>query len=133
MKRVIWTGVISVLLGILTALFIGKTFFTTYGFFSEYNLRTFAYCKLDEISLFWNIVWQRGKVLLLIFILSFTIFHKIMPYAIAVLSGFSLGILEVVCVMHMGSLGILIPICAWVPHGGFYLIVLIMLIRGKGI
>ena len=133
MKRLVWTGVVSVLAGIFVALIIGEKFISTYGFFSEYNLKSFAYYEMDQVSLFWNIVWQRGKLLILVLLLSSTVFSKLMPYALMILGGFSFGILEVVCAMQMGIFGILVPACSWIPHGGFYLIVLIFLIRSKNI
>lgn len=133
MKRLVWTGVVAFLAGIFTALIIGEEFFSTYGFFSEYNLKSFAYCEMDQVSLFWNIVWQRGKMMILVFLLSSTVLSKFMPYALMALGGFSFGILEVVCAMQMGIFGIIVPACSWIPHGGFYLIVLMILIRGRNL
>ena len=133
MKRLLWTGVIAVLAGILMAFLIGEEFFSTYGFFSEYNLKSFAYCEMDQMSLFWHIVWQRGKLMILVFLLSSTIFSKFMPYALMALGGFSFGMLEVVCGMQMGAFGIIVPAGSWIPHGGLYLIVLILLIRSKNL
>lgn len=129
MKRDIWIGLLFLLGGILCAQLLGSEFFGNYGYLNEYQLQSFAYSKMDKMDLFWNVLWDRGKLFLVFVLICATSMRKLLPIVGKSLLGFLIGIFGTVCVMHLGAYGILFLLATLFPHWILYLAVLIMIYR----
>lgn len=131
MKKDIGILLLFLLLGILVAELLGDEFLVTYGFLSEYQLHSFGTANIDRMNLFWNVLWERGKGMLVIALISATPLRGMLPRVGEGILGFVLGFFASVCVLQMGFLGILVVFAALLPHGAVYLIALILLYQLK--
>lgn len=121
MKKRIWIWLLFFLAGVLLAELLGKEFFTTYGFLSEYHLKNYASAKLELPDLFWNVLWERGKLFLLIALICATPARKLLPPVGKGIACFVLGLFAAADIILLGGWGILLFVCALLPHGIFYL------------
>ncbi len=116
------------LVGIAGAQFFGKEFLTTYGFLNPYHLNAFAEMDVKELLLFWNILWERGKLLLGIGILLATPIRKFVPALLMGGFAFVFGFFSAACVMNLGVPGIGVALFFWIPHGIFYILAILLLL-----
>ena len=124
MKKKGIAEIILFLVGTGTALFLGKDYFSVYGFMNDYNLQNFAGLQIEPASLFWNILWERMKLFFIILIFSATPGRKLILPALKSLFSLSMGFFSSICFMRMGWLGGLVLFSAVVPHGIFYVLLL---------
>ncbi len=129
MKKEITIGICFVMAGILCACFFGYEYFTTYGFLNEYHMRSFADSDTERMTLLGNILWERGKLFVFLWILSYTPARKVIPLVLRCLICFTGGIFLAACMLNMGVMGLLFFLCSWMPHGLIYLIVLYLMLR----
>lgn len=127
MKKEIGIVLLFFLLGIFVAELLGDEFLVTYGFLSEYQLHSFGTADIDRMDLFWNILWERGKGLLVIALMNATQLHGFLPRAGECVIGFAMGFFAAVCVIQMGLCGILLALAAFFPHGILYLAAFVLL------
>ena len=71
MRKELAIGICFCIAGMLTVCFFGYTYFTTYGFLNAYHMQAFAGAKLEVPALLGNIIWERGKLFLLICLVAF--------------------------------------------------------------
>ena len=100
MKKELAIGICFGLAGILCTCLFGYEYFTTYGFLNAYHMKAFAASDTGYLPLLANILWERGKVFVII----------------------------AACVMNMGILGIVFFLVSWLPHGILYLAALALLL-----
>ena len=129
MKKEIAVGTCFVIAGILCTCLFGYSYFTTYGFLNAYHMNAFASSQTDFVTLLGNIVWERGKLMLFLAILSLTALKPVMPLILRCLICFTCGIFLAACVMNMGWLGIVFFLVSWFPHGMFYIAGLVLLLH----
>ena len=115
------------LAGILCTCLFGYEYFTTYGFLNAYHMKAFAASDTGYLPLLANILWERGKVFVIITILSLTALKAILPLLLRCLIYFTGGVFFAACVMNMGILGIVFFLVSWLPHGILYLAALALL------
>lgn len=127
MKKEIIIGIVFCVAGILCACFFGYEYFSTYGFLNEYHMQSFADAELNIPFLLGNIIWERGKFFLLVFLLACTPAKKITPLILRCAICFTAGIFLAACVLNMGVAGILFFLVSWLPHGLLYLLALILI------
>ena len=72
MKKELAIGICFGLAGILCTCLFGYEYFTTYGFLNAYHMKAFAASDTGYLPLLANILWERGKVFVIIAILSLT-------------------------------------------------------------
>ncbi len=120
MKRNLWICVLFLLGGILSAQLLGADFFEACGYFSDGQLKSFAASSPDRMDLFWNILWKRGKLLLLTALLCATALKRLLPVAARLLASWLTGFFAAVCVLCMGIGGVLFLLAALFPHGICY-------------
>lgn len=120
MKRKGIIFAILLIAGIFGAQLFGTEFLRTYGFLNEYNLRAFARADLDKLNLFWNILWARGKLFLLLVILASTPARKWLLSGLEGILAFLIGFYGAACVICEGALGIGIFFLSLFPHGLLY-------------
>ena len=125
MKKEITIGICFVMAGILCACFFGYEYFTTYGFLNEYHMRSFADTDTELMTLLGNILWERGKLFVFLWILSYTPAHKVIPLVLRCLICFTGGIFLAACMLNMGIAGFMFfrkwtcdRVCVWVCCGG---------------
>ena len=73
MKKELAIGICFGLAGILCTCLFGYEYFTTYGFLNAYHMKAFAASDTGYLPLLANILWERGKVFVIITILSLII------------------------------------------------------------
>ena len=129
MKKEITIGICFAVAGILCACFFGNEYFTTYGFLNEYHMRSFADSEMDTMSLLGNILWERGKLFVFLWILSYTPVRKVIPLILKCGICFTGGVFLAACMLNMGMAGAVFFVLSWVPHGIVYLLVLYLLLR----
>ena len=129
MKKEIVTGVCLVIAGILCAYFFGYEYFSTYGFLNEYHMRSFAGAEMDTKMLLGNILWERGKLFVFLWILSYTPARKVIPLVLRCGICLTGGVFLAVCVINMGILGLVFFVMSWIPHGIIYMIILYLMLR----
>ncbi len=120
MKRKYMILVILLLAGIFAAQLFGTEFLRTYGFLNEYNLQTYAKADLDKLALFWNVLWARGKLFLLLVLLSSTPAKKWLLSGLEIAAAFLTGFYGTACVVCEGALGIGLFFLSLFPHGLLY-------------
>ena len=106
MKKELAIGICFGLAGILCTCLFGYEYFTTYGFLNAYHMKAFAASDTGYLPLLANILWERGKVFVIIAILSLTALKAILPLLLRCLIYFTGGVFFAACVMNMGILGI---------------------------
>ena len=79
MKKELAIGICFGLAGILCTCLFGYEYFTTYGFLNAYHMKAFAASDTGYLPLLANILWERGKVFVIIAILSLTALKAILP------------------------------------------------------
>lgn len=129
MKKEIAIGVCFCLAGILCTCLFGYEYFTTYGFLNAYHMKAFADATTEFLPLLADILWERGKLFVLIAIISLTTLKSILPLLLRCLLFFTGGVFLAACVLNMGLLGIVFFLAALFPHGLFYLLALLLLLR----
>lgn len=129
MKKEIAIGVCFSLAGILCTCLFGYEYFTTYGFLNAYHLSSFADSTTEFLPLLADILWERGKLFLLIAVISLTTLKSILPLLLRCLLFFTGGIFLAACVLNMGLLGMVFFLASFLPHGLFYLMALVLLLR----
>lgn len=128
MKKELAIGICFGLAGILCTCLFGYEYFTTYGFLNAYHMKAFAASDTGYLPLLANILWERGKVFVIIAILSLTALKAILPLLLRCLIYFTGGVFFSACVMNMGILGIVFFLVSWLPHGILYLAALALLL-----
>ena len=78
MKKELAIGICFGLAGILCTCLFGYEYFTTYGFLNAYHMKAFAASDTGYLPLLANILWERGKVFVIIAILSLTALKAIL-------------------------------------------------------
>lgn len=129
MRREITIGVCFVVAGILCACFFGYEYFTTYGFLNEYHMQSFANSQLDTVTLLGNILWERGKLFVFLWILSYTPARKVMPLILWCCICFTGGVFLAACMLNMGIAGLAFFVLSWIPHGIVYFFVLYLILH----
>ena len=130
MRREFVIGICFVAAGVICASLFGYEYFSTYGFLNEYHMRAFAKADIDLPTLLANIVWKRGKLFLLIWILGYTPVRKIAPLFLRCAFFFVAGMFAGACMINMGLFGLAVFVCSWIPHGLLYLPALILMFYG---
>lgn len=128
MKKQILILLLLLLAGIFSAQLFGREFFADYGFLNEYHLQTFANTKLDWVALFWSVLWERGKLFLALAIIGITPLKRVLPLLIQCIFSYTIGFFGAVCVMNLGIAGIGVMLLSLLPHGIFYVLVLVLLL-----
>lgn len=105
MKKELAIGICFGLAGILCTCLFGYEYFTTYGFLNAYHMKAFAASDTGYLPLLANILWERGKVFVIIAILSLTAKSN-SAIIIALPDLFYRRGIFAACVMNMGILGI---------------------------
>lgn len=129
MRKEITIGACFVMAGVLCACLFGYEYFSTYGFLNEYHMRTFVEAKLDFPTLLGNIVWERGKLIFMIWVVAYTPARRIAPLLLRCGLFFTAGIFAGACMINMGLYGLLVFAGSWFPHGIIYLVVIVLILQ----
>lgn len=127
MRKELAIGICFCIAGMLTVYFFGYTYFTTYGFLNAYHMQAFAGAKLEVPALIGNIMWERGKLFLLICLVAYTPLKKVAPLVLRCGICFTAGVFLAACMLNMGLRGIIFFVISLFPHCLFYLIVLLLI------
>jgi hypothetical protein len=127
MKKEIVIGSCFCLAGILCTCFFGYEYFAAYGFLNGYHLQEFAQATPDLPLMFANVLWERMKLFLLIWLVAMTPARRFEPLVLRCVICFTAGVFLAACVGNIGVGGILFFAASWFPHGVVYLIALLLL------
>jgi hypothetical protein len=120
MKRKCILCLVLLLAGIFSAQLFGAEFLGTYGFLNEYYLKAFARANPDKLDLFWNILWERGKLFLVFALLAATPLRRwLRPFFLGIFS-YLTGFYGAACLICQQLLGIGIFTLSLLPHGLLY-------------
>lgn len=103
MRKELAIGICFCIAGILTVCFFGYTYFTTYGFLNTYHMQAFAETKLEVSALLANIIWERGKLFLLICLVAYTPLKKVAPLVLRCGICFTAGVFLAASMLNMGD------------------------------
>ena len=129
MRRELVIGVCFAAAGVLCACLFGYEYFSTYGFLNAFHIKTFAEANLDLTTLLGNIVWKRAKLFFLIWLIAYTPARVIEPLVLRCGIIFTAGIFAGACMINMGGWGLVVFLGSWFPHGIFYVLAIMILLR----
>ena len=129
MKKTFILFLILFLAGVLSAQLFGSEFLATYGFLNEYHLQSFAAAKIQKVDLFWNVLWERGKLFLFLTILLLTPARRAVPSITGGLLSATAGLYGTACVMLFGIRGVGLFFCSLLPQWIFYFLAGFFLFR----
>lgn len=93
--------------------------------------RAYAYSEVAFKEMFWKLLYARGKMLVMLALISILpIREKILPF-IAYLFTYGYGFFFMSCLMEMGIAGIPISLSAILPHGILYGIGISLMFRRR--
>jgi len=93
----------------------------------------YAYAKLVYQDVFWNILYERVKLVVFIILLYFTPIRNILSNILMILFSFMWGFYMMCCIIELGLAGVIVGIFSVIPHGILYGILIIMLMfHGDG-
>ena len=122
--------IVLFLAGVLLAQLLGSTYLTETLLGAD-HLTNFAGQPLDPEELFFPILWKRGKLFFLIFLLCLTSFRRVVSKCLPVILLFVLGFYAGLCLACQGILGIGICFLSVFPHGVIYIFVLYLILHMK--
>lgn len=129
MKKTFIFLILMFLAGVLCMQLLGNTFVGSDCFLNEYHLSFFANQDIERMGLFWNVLWERGKLFLVLAVLLFTPIKKVLPVLSGGFFSFTLGMYSASCVILHGAKGILLFLSSVFPQGIFYLLAIFFLFR----
>lgn len=129
MKKEIAVGICFLIAGILCAYFFGHEYFSTYGFLNEYHIQSYANTHMDTRILLGNILWERGKLFVFLWVLSYMPIRKVILLILQCCICFTAGVFLAACMINMGIGGLVFFVVSWIPHGIIYLIMLYLMLR----
>ena len=127
MRKELAIGICFCIAGMLTVCFFGYTYFTTYGFLNAYHMQAFAGAKLEVPALLGNIIWERGKLFLLICIVAYPPLKKVAKLVLRGCMGFTAGLCFAAIMFNKGVRGVVFFVVSLFPHCLFYLMVLFLI------
>jgi hypothetical protein len=122
--------IVIFLSGVLLALLFGEEYLTDNPL-STYHLNNFVARTSDNRAQFAAILWERGKLFGILFLLCVSTCRRWMDKVIPVLLVFSLGIYGGMCLACQGLVGIGLFFCSLLPQGPVYLFVIYLVLHKK--
>lgn len=104
------------LLGIFFIQFFGKAFYSDAGIFSDYMLDVYKYTPIDAGDFMMYLCQTRLGLILLMSLLSTTVFGILSIYAAALWCGISIGMILSAATIRFGIKGILLFLAGTMPH-----------------
>ena len=125
MKRKTYLCILLFLIGIGIASLVGNGDADIFG--NEYHVQNFGVAELDKMGLLCEVLWNRGKLFLMLMVFLATPVRKWIPFCTAACLSFLAGIYIKICLIQFGLKGILIFLISLLPHGIFYGMVAVLL------
>ena len=125
MIRKTYLCILLFLIGIGIASLVGNGDAEIFG--NEYHVQNFGVAELDKMGLLCEVLWNRGKLFLMLMVFLATPVRKWIPFCTAACLSFLAGIYIKICLIQFGLKGILIFLISLLPHGIFYGMVAVLL------
>ena len=116
MKRQVLFLLVCFLAGVFSAQLFGTEFLVTYGFLNRHHITAFVHTEVPYLKVFWNVLWDRGKLFLLLAVLEMTPFQVALPKLIKEIVLYTFGLFFWACLMNMGFYGILVCMGSVMPQ-----------------
>ena len=95
--------------------------------------KSYAHANLVYRDVFWNILYERVKLIAFIILLYFTPIRNFLSNIVVILFSYMWGFYIMSCILELGMAGIIVGIFSVIPHGILYGILIIMiLLKGEG-
>lgn len=93
--------------------------------------RAYAYAKVEFKEMFWKLLYERGKMLGILALISLLPTREKLLPLLACFFTYGYGIFFMSCLMEIGIAGILISLSALIPHGILYGIAIVLMFRRR--
>ena len=93
--------------------------------------RAYAYANLKFRDVFWNICYERVKLILVLLLLGYIPVKQRVSIVLICIFSFVWGFFFLGCVLELGLAGVVVGICSVFPHGLIYLFLLIMTLQER--
>lgn len=91
--------------------------------------RDYANAKLAFKDVFWNVFYERAKLILFLLLLCFTPIREHVAFLFVAVFSFLWGFFFMSSVVELGLVGVVIAITAVIPHGILYIGALFLILR----
>ena len=116
MRRQVLFLLVCFLAGVFSAQLFGTEFLVTYGFLNRHHIAAFVHADVPYLQVFWNVLWDRGKLFFFLAVLGMTPFQAVLPKLVKVVLAYTVGLFFWACLMNMGAYGILVCMGSVVPQ-----------------
>lgn len=116
MKKMTWVCVALFLTGILCTQLIGYDKLRELTKVDGTTLLQYANSNTELVQRYFNVLWERGKLFLLLWICSMTTLGRRMPVLVLWLCCFLLGLFGGICMVGVGWPGILLALASLFPQ-----------------
>lgn len=82
--------------------------------------KAYAYSNVTFKEVIWNMLYERGKLMIALIILGITPLRERLPIFFLSLFSFCFGFFLMSCVSEIGFIGIVVALASVIPHGFFY-------------
>ena len=83
--------------------------------------KAYAYANIAFKDVIWNMLYERGKLILCLLVLCITPFKNQMPVIFTSVFTFCFGFFMMSCILVLGFIGVVVAIASILPHGLFYI------------
>ena len=90
----------------------------------------YANAKLAFRDVFWNVLYERTKLIVILMLLCFTPIREKISFLLISIFSFMWGFFLMSCIAELGLAGVVVGITSVLPHGIFYAGVLFLLLQG---
>lgn len=131
MKKLLIIQILVLLCGLVTADLCIRHLQDADILMSQTMFQAYAFEKLTFQRLIWNIVYERGKLIFCVLLLSFTpLRNKLFVIALTICS-FCVGFFTMSCICALGFVGVVVALASILPHGIVYAILFLLFLYGN--
>lgn len=91
--------------------------------------KNYAYADTIFKQVIWNMLYERGKLIVCLLVLCITPLRNHMPIIFACVFSFCFGFFMMSCVLVLGFIGVIVALSSILPHGLFYIGIFVILFR----
>lgn len=120
MKKFLIILIVIFICGILSADICMQQIKESTAFVGIEGYKQYASANLAFQQVFWNVMYERAKLLGIVVLLCFTPLKERMGYFLGVLFSFIWGFFLMSCIVELGVAGLVVGLASVLPHGILY-------------
>lgn len=97
------------------------------------EFQNYAYSKVAFKEVIWNMLYERGKLIICLFVLYLTPLRDKMPFIFIGIFSFCLGFFTMNCIELLGFVGVCVALASVFPHGIFYVGIFLIMYRNQSV